>query len=65
MAFSSFIETEARQELDDSATWYEQQSKGLGNRFIDFFLTACRIISCYPGRIQASRNENISIFGCL
>lgn len=48
MSYNVSIETEARQELEDSAQWYEERSKGLGGKFIDAFLGVVGYLETRP-----------------
>ncbi len=48
MNYRISIEAEARQELNDAATWYEERSKGLGSKFIDSFLEVLDYLETHP-----------------
>lgn len=48
MSYKVSIEAEARQELADAAIWYEERSKGLGDKFIDTFLAVVDYMETHP-----------------
>ncbi len=48
MSYKVSIEAEARQELNDSAIWYEERSKDLGGKFIDAFLAVLDYLETRP-----------------
>lgn len=40
--------TLAQREVDDAVNWYEQQTEGLGKRFLDELDRAVRLVKTYP-----------------
>ena len=48
MNFSTSIRPDAEIDIEDAATWYEKQRKGLGNDFLDEIQNALRKISGNP-----------------
>lgn len=48
MRYAVSIEFEAKQELAEATNWYEEKSKGLGDKFIDYFLEAIDYLEKRP-----------------
>ena len=48
MNYRVHLRPEAETDLDEAATWYERQRKGLGDEFLDEVLNALETISYNP-----------------
>ena len=66
MSLKVFLRPEAEADIEDAATWYDRQRKGLGQEFLDDVLVALDTISenpnIYPVVYRQSRRAVVRRF---
>ena len=57
MSYSLFFKVEANNDLNESAQWYEQQKRGLGEEFLNYVFAECNYLKEFPNAFPVKYNE--------